>query len=152
MHHKLTYIPSVTKYYKCPLCDVYLFPPIFQCVNGHCYCKKCFELVGGCDTCKAPMSDKRHSLYEKWAETLEFPCECEINGCKYRGHYKDVLQHQKVCRWTCCNWVKSIGKYTLFENNLGCPDNVLSTFFTNGANGIRRKTRRGKRRNPMLAN
>ncbi|CAH0560715.1 unnamed protein product [Brassicogethes aeneus] len=107
MSPKLSYVPSIIKNFKCPLCDIYLFPPISQCVNGHTFCKKCFELVGGCDTCRAPVSEERHKLMEMWSENLLFPCECEINGCQFKGYYKDVLKHQKTCQWTYCNWKKT---------------------------------------------
>ncbi|CAG9854822.1 unnamed protein product [Phyllotreta striolata] len=99
---------------KCPLCGVYMAPPIQQCRNGHDYCKECFELIYRCHRCHSMKGETRNHLLEKIYLKVHLPCKYACNGCEVKCKSKDLDAHEDECKYTlkrcpftnttCCSW------------------------------------------------
>ena len=67
---------------NCCICfDIPNFRPVFQCVNGHIYCKDCFPKVGrNCGVCRVDLvPGNRNVIAERLIENLP-------KRCKYYGN------------------------------------------------------------------
>ncbi|MBA0667044.1 hypothetical protein Golax_000122 [Gossypium laxum] len=85
---------------ECPVCLNLMYPPIYQCPNGHTVCSICKARVhNSCPTCRNELGNIRCLALEKVAESLELPCRYQILGCHDIFPYYSKLKHEKNCRY-----------------------------------------------------
>ncbi|KAK8578340.1 hypothetical protein V6N13_116189 [Hibiscus sabdariffa] len=85
---------------ECPVCVNLMYPPIYQCPNGHTVCSNCKTRVQNCcPTCRNELGNIRCLALEKVAESLELPCRYQILGCPDIFPYYSMLKHEKNCRF-----------------------------------------------------
>ncbi|KAH9740821.1 E3 ubiquitin-protein ligase SINAT2 [Citrus sinensis] len=85
---------------ECPVCLNLMYPPIYQCPNGHTLCSSCKARVRtGCPTCRHELGNIRCLALEKVAESLELPCRYQIWGCQDIFPYYSKLKHEKNCNY-----------------------------------------------------
>ncbi|CAH0560714.1 unnamed protein product [Brassicogethes aeneus] len=94
---KITFNPNIIQDFKCPNCELYMLPPIYQCKKGHNQCDECFGKLKKCHECSECKSDERSYVLEEIAEYLEFPCKFKEKGCDFKSYYDNVNVHQNVC-------------------------------------------------------
>ncbi|KAF5725505.1 E3 ubiquitin-protein ligase SINAT2 -like protein [Tripterygium wilfordii] len=90
---------------ECPVCVNLMYPPIFQCSNGHTLCSKCKARVrNSCPTCRQELGNIRCLALEKVAASLELPCQYQNLGCQDIFPYYCKLRHEKICKYRpyCC--------------------------------------------------
>lgn len=155
MAQHVVFNPNLIKLLQCPHCKEYMAPPIYDCVNGHNFCTKCFKKLGKCGTCRQPRSDKRNEVWEELAGYLTYPCAYTEDGCSFKGPWQDVKKHEDSCHWgylsnkklyyheyiyddggyECDTDPDEAGKielspfYSVFRDDDDCSDNVLKDFF-----------------------
>lgn len=84
---------------ECPVCMNLMYPPIYQCPNGHTLCSSCkTKLENLCPTCRHELGDIRCLVLEKVAESLELPCRFQLLGCRGIFPYYSKLKHEKNCK------------------------------------------------------
>uniref|UniRef100_A0A6P3ZTW1 RING-type E3 ubiquitin transferase n=1 Tax=Ziziphus jujuba TaxID=326968 RepID=A0A6P3ZTW1_ZIZJJ len=84
---------------ECPVCMNLMYPPIYQCANGHTLCSSCKGRVyNSCPTCRLELGNIRCLALEKIAESLELPCRYQILGCNEIFPYYSKLKHEKSCK------------------------------------------------------
>ncbi|XP_065861737.1 E3 ubiquitin-protein ligase SINAT2-like [Euphorbia lathyris] len=85
---------------ECPVCMNLMYPPIYQCPNGHTLCSSCKARVhNSCPTCRGELGNIRCLALEKVAESLELPCKYQIMGCPDIFPYYGNLKHEKNCKY-----------------------------------------------------
>lgn len=89
--------PELKEDFKCHLCQLYMLPPILQCTKGHNVCRSCLSDMEICYICLAPVTHDNSQVVEYIADNLEFPCKFENLGCQFKGHFRNVLEHQADC-------------------------------------------------------
>ncbi|XP_039143279.1 E3 ubiquitin-protein ligase SINA-like 1 [Dioscorea cayenensis subsp. rotundata] len=88
--------------FDCPICFEALYPPIYQCPNGHLMCSKCtVKLTGKCPSCSQIIGLIRCLALEKIIETMEI--SCSNAGCDETLVYIDRASHQKSCSYAQCS-------------------------------------------------
>jgi E3 ubiquitin-protein ligase SIAH1 len=93
---------TVLNVLKCPVCNDYMLPPIYLCVNGHNICKICKPKLQHCPNCGPQVLNllviaTRCLPLEKLAAQVEFPCTYQKFGCPETSHADRIMQHQAVC-------------------------------------------------------
>ncbi|KAL8150376.1 hypothetical protein V2J09_020184 [Rumex salicifolius] len=89
---------SVIELLECPVCTNSMYPPIYQCHNGHTLCSTCKTRVQNrCPTCRQELGDIRCLALEKVAESLELPCKFNSLGCPGTFPYYNKLKHESQC-------------------------------------------------------
>ncbi|KAG0602928.1 hypothetical protein M758_10G052700 [Ceratodon purpureus] len=89
----------------CPICLKPLFPPVYQCQNGHTACASCCKLQltkVTCPSCSAPLGGNRCSVVENIIESLEINCKYDILGCLKTVQYTKLskwAEHEDVCEF-----------------------------------------------------
>ncbi|PKI40479.1 hypothetical protein CRG98_039115 [Punica granatum] len=77
-----------------------MYPPIYQCHNGHTLCSTCKTRVHNrCPTCRQELGDIRCLALEKVAESLELPCKYCSLGCPEIFPYYSKLKHETLCNF-----------------------------------------------------
>ncbi|KAG9137776.1 hypothetical protein Leryth_019397 [Lithospermum erythrorhizon] len=85
---------------QCPVCDISMYPPIYQCPNGHTICADCrTRIESRCPTCRFELGDIRCLALEKVGESLELPCRYQSLGCNDIFPYYSKLQHEQHCHF-----------------------------------------------------
>ncbi|KAF0298972.1 putative E3 ubiquitin-protein ligase sinah [Amphibalanus amphitrite] len=82
---------------ECPVCYQELYPPIYQCNNGHPVCSSCRPRVRACPVCKAWMYHVRALALEKIIRELPRPCRYLPGGCTERVSAAARAQHERCC-------------------------------------------------------
>ena len=107
---------------ECPICfEVKRNGVIYQCVNGHIICSRCFGKLSAknCPSGKCQYSDppSRGLILEKLIadSDLEFDCWFKINGCGFVGSHSTLNLHESSC---------SFKSYICFKNS-SCKMTVL---------------------------
>uniref|UniRef100_A0A1D1XP84 RING-type E3 ubiquitin transferase n=2 Tax=Anthurium amnicola TaxID=1678845 RepID=A0A1D1XP84_9ARAE len=91
---------SVHELLECPVCTNSMFPPIYQCPNGHTLCSSCKHRVHiHCPTCRCEMGNIRCLALEKVAESLDLPCRYNDLGCSEIFPYYTKSKHEQLCRF-----------------------------------------------------
>ncbi|MQL80826.1 hypothetical protein Taro_013280 [Colocasia esculenta] len=89
---------SVHDLLECPVCTNSMYPPIYQCQNGHTLCSTCkLRVENRCPTCRQELGDIRCLALEKLAESLELPCKYYSLGCPEIFPYYSKLKHEGQC-------------------------------------------------------
>lgn len=106
---------DIKSLFECPICFDYAMPPIYQCQNGHLVCKGCSTKITNCPTCRVPISDPsiRNLQLDRLANTFQFPCKYNFNGCQWKSFWFKKHEHEECCdfiSYTCpcpgtaCKW------------------------------------------------
>lgn len=88
---------SIKDLLKCPFCTTLMYPPIYQCCNGHAICSKCKTDLRTCPTCRQSLGYIRCLALEKVAEKLDLPCKFHSFGCNYINSHQERLGHEEIC-------------------------------------------------------
>uniref|UniRef100_A0A2P2K2Z3 RING-type E3 ubiquitin transferase n=2 Tax=Rhizophora mucronata TaxID=61149 RepID=A0A2P2K2Z3_RHIMU len=84
---------NVQELLECPVCWNLMFPPIYQCANGHTLCSSCkARISNSCPTCRGELGNIRCLALEKVAESLEVPCKYHMDGSSVK------LEQEKICK------------------------------------------------------
>ncbi|CAH0546010.1 unnamed protein product [Brassicogethes aeneus] len=96
---------------ECPICQEYMYSPIFICASGHSFCSGCIQKMSICPTCRCSLKNKtRNFSLEKIAAVTKVPCRNEPVGCSFYSSVEKILEHEDNCSFqvfTCffnCNW------------------------------------------------
>ncbi|KAK4740791.1 hypothetical protein SAY87_024379 [Trapa incisa] len=85
---------------ECSVCMTMMYPPIYQCPNGHTLCSNCRGRIPKlCPTCRHELGNIRCLALEKVAESLELPCSFQDLGCHNIFPYYGKLKHEKSCKY-----------------------------------------------------
>eukprot|EP01068_Selenidium_serpulae_P008864 Selendium_serpulae@DN5087_c0_g1_i2.p1 len=88
---------------ECHICCYSMYPPIFQCTEGHTICHKCQKKThrpNCCPTC-GQRNDIRNRALEKLTESLEeIPCANSTYGCNETFPYIKKQEHEHKCSFT----------------------------------------------------
>ncbi|XP_047333892.1 putative E3 ubiquitin-protein ligase SINAT1 [Impatiens glandulifera] len=82
---------------QCPICENSMYPPIYQCPNGHTLCSDCKTIRvqnNRCPECRHELGNIRCLALEKVAESLELPCRFNALGCREIVPYRTKLNHE----------------------------------------------------------
>ncbi|KAG5868359.1 hypothetical protein JTB14_012503 [Gonioctena quinquepunctata] len=105
----------------CPVCDHYMYPPIFLCNKGHSICEECFKKVKICPKCRGPKNHAaRNFALEAIHAKLNIPCKNALSGCDVILSGEHIRKHQSFCFYTSmfcpfkyydnCQWKQHRGK------------------------------------------
>lgn len=86
----------------CPICLESLFPPVYQCQNGHMACAGCCKMLdkGTCPSCALPIGTNRCIAVEKIIESLHVNCKYAVWGCKEMLQYASKRgEHEALCKF-----------------------------------------------------
>lgn len=106
---------EIKSLFECPICFDYATPPIYQCQNGHLVCQVCSSKIAHCPTCRVPISNPsiRNLQLDRLANTFQFPCKYNFNGCEWKSYWFKKREHEEHCdfiSYTCpcpgtaCKW------------------------------------------------
>ncbi|XP_059627306.1 E3 ubiquitin-protein ligase SINAT2-like [Cornus florida] len=85
---------------ECPVCMNLMYPPIYQCQNGHALCSNCKANIHKiCPVCRQVFGSIRCLALEKVAETLGLPCMWWNLGCQDIFPVHSKLGHEQNCRF-----------------------------------------------------
>ncbi|PKU64208.1 E3 ubiquitin-protein ligase SINAT2 isoform X1 [Dendrobium catenatum] len=91
---------SVHELLECPICTNSMYPPIYQCPNGHTLCSNCkLRVHNQCPTCRHELGNIRCLALEKVAGSLELPCKHQAMGCLGIFLYYEKLKHEQSCKF-----------------------------------------------------
>jgi len=105
-HQQQTFKPQILPYdikslFECPICFDYAVPPIYQCQNGHLVCQSCSVKITHCPTCRVPITEPsiRNLQLDRLANTFQFPCKYNFNGCQWRSYWFQKREHEESCEY-----------------------------------------------------
>ncbi|KAJ7295657.1 hypothetical protein O6H91_06G051500 [Diphasiastrum complanatum] len=91
---------SLHELLDCSVCISSMYPPIYQCLNGHTLCSSCKSRVQNrCPTCRHELGTIRCLALEKVAESVELPCRFQNLGCSEICPYYSKLKHESNCTY-----------------------------------------------------
>lgn len=90
---------NMLKELECPVCQEYMYPPIFICSLGHSICNKCKHQLSKCPTCSSEYGNTRNLTLENMLELIHFPCQNEVQGCTFLGDLHSSQEHNKNCKY-----------------------------------------------------
>jgi E3 ubiquitin-protein ligase SIAH1 len=82
---------------ECPVCMLYMTPPIPLCVNGHSICNACRQKVDQCPTCRQQFLNSGCSILENIIQKIKYSCQYYKEGCKYESAVNDIALHEARC-------------------------------------------------------
>lgn len=106
---------DIKSLFECPICFDFAVPPIYQCQNGHLVCQTCSTKITHCPTCRVPIAEPaiRNLQLDRLAETFQFPCKYNFNGCEWKSYWFKKRDHEDGCEFisyscpcpgTTCKW------------------------------------------------
>lgn len=106
---------EIKSLFECPICFDYATPPIYQCQNGHLVCQGCSSKITHCPTCRVLISKPsiRNLQLDRLANTFQFPCKYNFNGCQWKSYWFKKREHEENCDFisyscpcpgTACKW------------------------------------------------
>lgn len=84
-------------FFECPVCKMFMKPPIFQCQSGHSICNLCRPRLEKCPTCRAIFGSARNYSLEGLTSGVHYPCVYHDLGCNENGAASQILKHEKEC-------------------------------------------------------
>lgn len=88
-------------YSCCSVCTGTMTPPIFQCRNGHVFCRNCSERIDICIECRVQLEPKiRNIAIEKVINNLIVDCSNKPGGCDVKITIECLQVHLQVCPYT----------------------------------------------------
>ncbi|KAK1386547.1 RING-type E3 ubiquitin transferase [Heracleum sosnowskyi] len=98
--HRIPSTNGVHELLECPVCKSLMYPPIYQCPDGHTLCSDCkLRVHNCCPTCRHELGNIRCLALEKVAESLELTCRYQSLGCHDIFLYYSKLKHEQHCRF-----------------------------------------------------
>ncbi|KAL8136212.1 hypothetical protein AgCh_010707 [Apium graveolens] len=98
--HRVPSINGVHELLECPVCTSLMYPPIYQCPDGHTLCSDCkIRVHNCCPSCRLELGNIRCLALEKVAESLELPCRYQSLGCHDMFLYYSKVKHEQHCRF-----------------------------------------------------
>lgn len=90
---------DIKSLFECPICFDYAVPPIYQCQNGHLVCQSCSGKISHCPTCRVPITEPsiRNLQLDRLANTFQFPCKYNFNGCQWKSYWFKKREHEENC-------------------------------------------------------
>lgn len=90
---------DIKSLFECPICFDYAVPPIYQCQNGHLVCQSCSSKITHCPTCRVPITEPsiRNLQLDRLANTFQFPCKYNFNGCQWKSYWFKKHEHEENC-------------------------------------------------------
>jgi E3 ubiquitin-protein ligase SIAH1 len=82
---------------KCPVCRMYMTPPIPMCQNGHNICNTCRQKVNQCPTCSYQFVKSRCWILENIVQKIKYRCQYYKEGCEYESAGNDIGFHEAHC-------------------------------------------------------
>ncbi|XP_078154090.1 putative E3 ubiquitin-protein ligase SINA-like 6 [Carex rostrata] len=83
----------------CSICINPLYPPLYQCINGHVACPSCWTKVQyKCHICNIPVVTHNIAL-EKVLEAAHVPCTYANLGCQKSVSYSHKQVHTDTCEF-----------------------------------------------------
>ncbi|GER49046.1 E3 ubiquitin-protein ligase [Striga asiatica] len=87
----------------CPICLKPLYPPVYQCENGHVMCEICCDkMKRKCPTCGWPIGHNRCRAVEKILDSIKISCPNAWLGCPETITLSKRLEHTKTCGFLAC--------------------------------------------------
>ncbi|CAA0833980.1 E3 ubiquitin-protein ligase SINA-like 10 [Striga hermonthica] len=87
----------------CPICLEPLYPPVYQCENGHVTCEVCCDkMKRKCPTCGWPIGHNRCRAVEKILDSIKFSCPNAWLGCPETITLSKRVEHTKTCGFLAC--------------------------------------------------
>lgn len=95
------FMPDIRSLFECPICFDYAVPPIYQCQNGHLVCQGCSQKITHCPTCRVPVAKPsiRNLQLDRLANTFQFPCKYDFNGCPWKSYCYEKREHEERCEF-----------------------------------------------------
>lgn len=97
---------------ECPICSLYMSPPIRQCATGHSICENCRRKLPKCGLCQGVFTESRNISLEGLAIKMRYPCINKNYGCNIKLAYNEKEIHESQCTsmgYECamdgCSWV-----------------------------------------------
>lgn len=84
-------------FFECPVCKLFMKPPIFQCQSGHSICNVCRPRVEKCPTCRSIFGSTRNYSLEGLTSGVHYPCAYHDLGCTESGPANQILKHEREC-------------------------------------------------------
>jgi len=85
----------------CVICTNSMYPPIYQCAEGHAFCEQCKQKLVQCPTCNCKNIDVRSRVLDAFIECVtSVGCRYEKYGCKEKMSYTEKQCHEKQCAFT----------------------------------------------------
>ncbi|CAG9316623.1 unnamed protein product [Blepharisma stoltei] len=81
----------------CTSCLGDLFASVYQCSKGHSFCESCHSEGVNCHLCKTPILSIRNRVIEEITSEIAIPCKWK--QCKDAFPCKDILSHERVCKF-----------------------------------------------------
>lgn len=84
-------------FFECPVCKMFMKPPIFQCQSGHSVCNVCRPRLEKCPTCRAIFGSTRNYSLEGLTSGVYYPCAYHDQGCTESGTANQIVKHEREC-------------------------------------------------------
>lgn len=94
---KFCFKPGFYENLLCAACKSLLYPPVFQCVMGHCVCQDCSETLLNCTECKNNIMGSRNLNVEMVLATVK--CRCRFDPCSQYVLLSKRLYHERICEF-----------------------------------------------------
>lgn len=92
-------VNSILRELRCPVCLVYMIPPIYQCFTGHSICKNCSPRLNQCPTCRKDLLPVRNIALENLAAGVKYPCFYRLTGCNKAFPMHLIEGHERECQF-----------------------------------------------------
>ncbi|KAF2897844.1 hypothetical protein ILUMI_08328, partial [Ignelater luminosus] len=125
---------KLLKFFKCPGCTNFLKPPIYQCLHGHSFCKRCKKKHSKlCVVCKLDIENTRNYILEELSTLVHFPCCYRNHGCQTILPISEIDKHESECSlqlYECplCNW-KGIYFAVMYHLQTSHKDDIIISNF-----------------------
>lgn len=127
---------SLLSHLECPVCNMYMLPPIHQCLTGHNICCKCRPKIGQCPTCRGRIENTRNYALESVSAKAKYPCINRMFGCYVVMPGSLIEKHELECTlrtYSCliqnaaCSWQ---GKHSDLLHHLKTVHKLSSSYQT----------------------
>ena len=93
-------LKQLEEFLECNVClNVPDTAPIYQCDNGHLFCKNCIMKLSSCPCCRGQLSRIRNLLAEKILDKIPTGCRFKDYGCDVILPREDLPTHSKGCKF-----------------------------------------------------
>jgi E3 ubiquitin-protein ligase SIAH1 len=125
---------------KCPVCMLYMTPPIPMCENGHCICNTCRQKESRCPTCGQQILNSRCCILENIVQKIKYRCQYHKEGCEYECGGNEIGSHEAQCPHrpfrcpfsegtTICCWK---GQMSVMWDHIKCDHSLQSVTVSQG--------------------
>ncbi|XP_071551752.1 uncharacterized protein [Panulirus ornatus] len=91
---------DLLKLFCCPGCQLFMYPPLYQCRKGHLVCSTCrYSLKQVCPTCKQRFAENTNMMMEQVCQLVKFPCRWAAEGCQEYHQPRPKQDHEHFCMY-----------------------------------------------------